>query len=1086
MNTKIDSRQIKNVAALPQVGSAANETLKAILPAIDAELSKLFEDRNLLLVDGGTITVNTDATSVSFSASLKLHVNSLVSGLPPSVIDLASTTRAFTANGNMLYAIINRTVATATVVTDASSLPSQIAANQEIVLIAKRVGTSIYFRNGSAIPAGRSVTLGASDLYGNLGSVTNQLVKTNGTDGKTVQGTGITVDASNNITGVVSQTVATNIVTEINAENITVNSITTGANATLPIPTTPIIKLTNTTLSSLDGIPAGIAGQQITLINDTATTILLNNNIGAIASNRIYTGLSKPLSLKNTASVLLKYDTILNRWRVIGGSGSGSGASSGSGGGELADLMYSCAIRESFTDILNGTTPTDVSIGKTDASIFDIANELMRINYDASKTVTGTSINMTISAAPSYTVKVGDMLIYGNEARKINTVTSQTIYVLESAFSTNPTSSACCISQAVHTVDLNNFTNGGLGLSAASQYSSNIDEIMLGYQDSAALNDIIPDFGSTATVAFSASTDTNSWTTNRARVSSLSSSEVPVTCPTSNTSLYLRFFSNATTGSGAVNLLSYKVFFQKQIGDLAGGTYYTAFARPTSSIAQNCSIGLIGGKTRFTFTFPYTRGLNASEASGSILEVIADGQIIPRFTAGITDNTQAYFIEINDTTIEMDTDYTSAGIDFQFKVQRVGIIDTNTQNTIRISALETTVAGLGGNELPNFSASLVDGIVSPIFDWETPAAPLSVAGTIPLSVVSCTEFSKDGQFFIALENNTPYAHIYQKSNTNTWTRIGNLSTLPVANVTSCSWSPNGQFLVITGYNQSTSLPTMYLYQRSGTTFTIITSMPSLPTANFSALYNAKWTSDSKYVAFVTSQSPYLWVYKRNGTTFTKLANPVAGLPGFATSLDWSNDGKYLYVSSNNAGTTSGLTIFKKTGDTLVKITTATGLSAISSSAYPYVSLSPDSSILSIGLSDVDGTRKLYNYTMSSPLDFNLLPDVPDAVTAENLNYGIQLSWSSNSKYLIVVWNSDSLGFTAQINIYERSSTNTFTKLTGLPGLWEDAVPGRPSWSVDGRFLVIPQYGGGYFKLYETNADLPTAIGVPNIKNAASR
>ncbi|CAB4125812.1 hypothetical protein UFOVP53_238 [uncultured Caudovirales phage] len=529
------------------------------------------------------------------------------------------------------------------------------------------------------------------------------------TTGKLIQTSGVSIDDANNITGVASETVVTSIVTGVSAESITVDSSTTGANATLPTPSTPIIKLTNATLSSLDGIPAGIAGQQITLINDTATTVLLNNDTGGTAANRIYTGLSKPLSLKNTASVLLKYDTVLSRWRVVGGSGSGSG-SSGSAGGELADLMYSCAIRESFTDILNGTTPTDVSAGKTDATIFDIANELMRMSYDASKTVTGTSVNMTISATPSYTVKVGDVLIYNGEARKISTVTSQTVYVLESAFSTNPTTGACCISQAVHTVDLNNFTNGGLGLSAASQYSGSIDEIMLGYQDSATLNDIIPDFGSTATVAFSASTDASSWTTNRARVSSLSSSEVPVTCPTSNANLYLRFFSNATTGSGAVNLLSYKVFFQKVVGQSIGSNYNTAFARPTSSIAQNCSIGLVSGKTRFTFTFPYTRGLNSTEASGSILEVIANGQIVPRFTSGITDNTQAYFTEINDTTIEMDTDYTSAGIDFQFKVQRINVVDTNTQNTIKTALHDDLLdQSLDAQVVPTF-LSAVNGV----------------------------------------------------------------------------------------------------------------------------------------------------------------------------------------------------------------------------------------------------------------------------------------------------------------------------------------------------------------------------------------
>jgi hypothetical protein len=241
------------------------------------------------------------------------------------------------------------------------------------------------------------------------------------------------------------------------------------------------------------------------------------------------------------------------------------------------------------------------------------------------------------------------------------------------------------VSQALHTVDLNNFDNGGLGQSVASQYTTNIDEVMLGYADTETLGDIIPNFGSAPVVAFSASTDLSSWTTPRIRATSLSDQESVATCPTSNPNLYLRFFANKTSGSGAVNLLSYKVAFHKIIGQVAGATYYTAFARPTSSIAQNCTIGLVGGKTRFTFDFPYTRGVNADEPSASILEVIANGQIVPRHSAGITDNNQAYFIEVNDNTIEMDTDYSNAGIDFQFKVQRIGIIDNNSQNTSKIA-----------------------------------------------------------------------------------------------------------------------------------------------------------------------------------------------------------------------------------------------------------------------------------------------------------------------------------------------------------------------------------------------------------------
>ena len=415
-----------------------------------------------------------------------------------------------------------------------------------------------------------------------------------------------------------------------------------------------------------------------------AGTLTLSSGLPLGYINLVCTNASGQFKTAGSATNIIENSKV---FRFAAGGGGGSSASGSAGGGELADLMFSAMVRDSFSDSLDGTTPTDVSVGKTDSSLLDVANELIRLSYDASKTVTGTGTAMTLSGAPSFTIKAGDLIVMPStgEVKRISAISSQTVVTIESAFLADPTAVAVCVSQAVHTVDLNNFTNGGLGLSAASQFSGSIDEIMVGYQDSDTLSDVIPDFGSAADVAFSASTDASAWTTARARVDSLSSQELAVTCPTSNPNLYLRFFANKTSGTGGVNLLSYKVAFQKIFGQTVGGTYFTAFARPTSGIAQNCTHSVVGGKSRFTFTFSYTRGLNSGEASGSILEAIGNGQIIPRFTSGVTDSSQASFIEIDDRTIELDKDYSLDGFDFQFKVQRVGIIDTNTNNVTKIA-----------------------------------------------------------------------------------------------------------------------------------------------------------------------------------------------------------------------------------------------------------------------------------------------------------------------------------------------------------------------------------------------------------------
>lgn len=199
MSNKLDSRQVVQRSAQAMVGSAADEQLNILIPKVNDELAKLFEDRNLLLAGGGNVAVNGAATSVTFSSALTLHINSQVAGGAPTIIDLAATTRAFSADDRMLYAVINRIAGTATVTADSATLPAVTSANQEVVLIAKRVGTDIIFRDGTKIPASRTVKLGSNDIFGSMGATDNKLVRTDGTDGKTVQGTGITVDDSNNL-----------------------------------------------------------------------------------------------------------------------------------------------------------------------------------------------------------------------------------------------------------------------------------------------------------------------------------------------------------------------------------------------------------------------------------------------------------------------------------------------------------------------------------------------------------------------------------------------------------------------------------------------------------------------------------------------------------------------------------------------------------------------------------------------------------------------------------------------------------------------------------------------------------------------
>lgn len=102
------------------------------------------------------------------------------------------------------------------------------------------------------------------------------------------------------------------------------NDAATGSNQTLTTPTTPLVRLTSGTLASIDGIPAGQAGQFLVLMNATGVSLNINDETGATTANRIRTGSGSVFSFANNAAVFMIYDSTSARWRMIGGAGGGS------------------------------------------------------------------------------------------------------------------------------------------------------------------------------------------------------------------------------------------------------------------------------------------------------------------------------------------------------------------------------------------------------------------------------------------------------------------------------------------------------------------------------------------------------------------------------------------------------------------------------------------------------------------------------------------------------------------------------------------------------------------------------------------
>lgn len=183
--------------------------------------------------------------------------------------------------------------------------------------------------SGNALPnSSQIVTLDSSDVLTNK-TLTSPVLNTPTADTITgIAGGSLTVQSASNQNLVVQaqgsgqvQLASLTAVTSKLALNAQTDAATTGSNATVATPTKSYIQLTNGSLASLDGIPAGADGQLLVLSNRTGNTVVVNNETGATAINRILTGTGGAVALDNNASLTFVYNSTASRWMIVGGVG---------------------------------------------------------------------------------------------------------------------------------------------------------------------------------------------------------------------------------------------------------------------------------------------------------------------------------------------------------------------------------------------------------------------------------------------------------------------------------------------------------------------------------------------------------------------------------------------------------------------------------------------------------------------------------------------------------------------------------------------------------------------------------------------
>jgi hypothetical protein len=369
----------------------------------------------------------------------------------------------------------------------------------------------------------------------------------------------------------------------------------------------------------------------------------------------------------------------------LGSSGSGSGSG-------LGDDVITTQFSASFTDEFDeGPTAALSAVNSTlTKATYSAAKALYQISYDATKLGSATGVNVSVASAPSFTVQVGDMFIRNNEAKRIIGVVSQTTYQVESAFSSNFVSQAVTVSQAVHSKDVYNIALDGSAISAA--FTDSFSEILVDYEDTSAVGDAIFDINVAPVVGFSASVDNTTWTNTETRPTSPLTEIQTTLFSTAGTSLYVRLFANKTSGSGTVNVLKYKAYVQKVPTDSSGGVLNSAYAF-TNGVGTpvNCSLSVVGGKTRVTLTWQYPVGINVGTPFGSI-DVYLNGQLIPRYiNATLTPN--ASFTEVSSTAIDLDSNYSAVNVSVEI-LQRAAIVDQSSQNSTYIAVNTTAIAAI--------------------------------------------------------------------------------------------------------------------------------------------------------------------------------------------------------------------------------------------------------------------------------------------------------------------------------------------------------------------------------------------------------
>jgi WD40 repeat protein len=382
------------------------------------------------------------------------------------------------------------------------------------------------------------------------------------------------------------------------------------------------------------------------------------------------------------------------------------------------------------------------------------------------------------------------------------------------------------------------------------------------------------------------------------------------------------------------------------------------------------------------------------------------------------------------------------------------IIQQDSENIILFGKKYNTTKGTSGF-LNLFQYIYIKFIYSGIdYYYSGSQIKISDPATIPADTIRCIDFSFNTNYLAVSAGDSPYIYLYSRSG-DTFTKLSDPASLPSDNALTCSFSMDDVYLAVGASASATTR--LLFYKRSGDTFTKLSDPASLPTGS---CLGCKFSKSTNYLAATDANSPFIFIYKRSGDTFTKLANPSTLPPNTGFTCDFSMDDVYLAVSHANS---PFITIYRRSEDTFTKLANPSSLPASNGNGCAF---SKDGNYLAVA-HDVSPFITIYKRSGDT---FTKLAN-PSTLPAGT---GRACDFSPDGRYLAVAHST-----TPFITIYYRDG-DSFIKISD-PG----TLPGGNAYvcrfSKDGNYLAIGTTTSQYLTIYKNISSANHSWQIVDIK-----